>query len=167
MKISDYLELINKIGFEQILKLDFKGHENRCEALYIFWDTKHGILLCFDTYAGDVNSGNLYYNWIPKDMQAAHKYTSSGNFEKYDDEIVWIGDHDCRSNIDTNIRDLKKNGKFIVPWVRRPFLWLLHYMDKYKQNNVDNKKWKLINEQRILQLPKDVQIAIKGKNDKV
>ena len=160
---EEYLKLIDGIGFKQALKVDFKRHENRNEALYIFWYEECGILLCFNTYGDNLNGGSFYYNWIPsgKDEEAVYKYTSSGGFRKFDDEFIWIGDHDCRNNIDINIKNLEENGKFVVPWAERPFLWLLHYMDDERHTE----EWKLVNERRILQLPKDIQIAIEGKYD--
>ena len=168
METTGFLKLIDGIGFKQALKVNFKGHENRDEALYIFWYKKYGILLRFDTYAGDINGGNFYYNWIPKDGETYYNYISSGGFRRFDDEFIWIGDHDYR-NININIKKLEENGKFVTPWVERPFLWLLHYKDKEKcsNNTIDKDYYELINEARILRLPKDIQIAIKGKDEKV
>jgi len=138
--------------------VDFKGEENRDETFYIFWDAKRGILLCFDTYGVNVNSGNFYYNWIPKDRQAV-KYKSSGSFEEHNDGMVWVGSHDCRNDIDINIRNLEENGEFVVPWIHRPFLWLLHYKDKKIETSGDFKE---VNKRRIAMLPEDVQTAIRG-----
>lgn len=161
-KTSEYLETIKKIGFEQLLKVDFKGEENRDDAFYIFWDAKRGILLCFDTWGITVHSGDFYYNWIPKNIQVAYKHTSSGGFEKHNDGLVWVGRHNCKNDIDKSIRNLEENGKFVVPWIHRPFLWLLHHKDKERYSNIVDCEYKLVNERRILQLPKDVQIAIRG-----
>lgn len=165
MKTSEYLLLVEKIGFKQALKVNFKGYENRGEAFYIYWDINHGILLCFDTYGDNVNSGHFYYNWVPKDTQAAYKYTSSGGFEKNNDGMVLIGYHDCRENIDENIKNLEENGEFVVPWVYRPFLWLLHYKDKERHTSIDNMDFKLVNKRRIAMLPKDIQTAIGEKEN--
>jgi len=162
MKTKEYLKLVEKLGFKQALKVDFKGHENRNEALYIYLDSKRGILLCFDTYDVSVNGGHFYYNWIPKDRQEAYKYTSSGGFENHNDGMVWVGHHDCRGNIDINIRNLDENGKFVVPWIKRPFLWLLHYKDEERYGNIVDREYESVNKQRILQLPEDVQAAIMG-----
>ena len=161
-KTSEYLETVKKIGFKQLLKVDFKREENRDEAFYILWDVKRGILLCFDTWGINVNGGDFYYNWIPKDRQVAYKYTSSGGFEKHNDGIVWVGKHDCRKDIDKKIQNLEKNGEFVVPWIHRPFLWLLHYKDKERYSNIVDHEYKLVNERRIAMLPKDVQTAIRG-----
>ena len=160
MKILEYFKLVEEIGFKQALKVDFKGHKDEDEVFYIYWNAKNGILLCFDTYSGDLNSGDFYYNWIPKDRQVGYKYTSSGVFEKYNDKVVWVGSHDCRNNIDVNIRNLEENGEFVVPWINKPFLWLLHYKDTKKYST--NKGYKIVNERRIKQLSEKIQIAIKG-----
>ena len=160
MKTLEYIKLVEEIGFRQALKVDFKGYENRDEVFYIYWDTNHGILLCFDTYGINVNGGHFYYNWIPKNRQVAYKYTSSGGFEKHNDEMVWVGYHDCREDIDVNIRNLSENGEFVVPWKDRPFLWLLHFRDEEKYG--DNEEYKEVNKQRIAMLPEGIQTAIKG-----
>ena len=44
--------------------MDFKGHENRDEAFYVYWDAKRGILLYFYTYGDNINGGEFAYNWI-------------------------------------------------------------------------------------------------------
>ena len=158
-KTSEYLKTIKKIDFEQLLKVDFKGEENRNEAFYIFWDAKRGILLCFDTYGININGGHFYYNWIPKDRRAAYKYSSSGGFEKHNIEMMWVGYHDWRENIEENIKNLSKDGEFVVPWIKQPFLWLLHYKDKEAWTSGGYKE---VNKRRIAMLPKGVQVAIKG-----
>ena len=165
MKTSEFLQIVKKVGFEEALKVDFKGREDIDETLYIYWDAKRGILLCFDTYGDSgVNGGDFYYNWIPKDRQVAHKYTSGGVFEKHNDKVVWVGSHDCRTDVDINIRNLEENGEFVVPWVSRPFLWLLHYMDTEKYGG--DEKYKEANKRRIAMLPVDVQVAIRGNEEK-
>ncbi|MCK4526331.1 hypothetical protein KAW18_03070 [candidate division WOR-3 bacterium] len=135
--------------------------KNRDGAFYVYWDAKRGILLYFDTYGDNINGGEFAYNWIPRDRQAAYRYTSSGGFEKHNDGMVWVGYHSCGGgNIDVNIKNLEENGEFVVPWVRKPFLWLLHYKDTEKYGG--SKEYKEVNEQRIAMLPKDIQTAIKG-----
>ena len=161
MKTLEYLKLVKKIGFKQALKVDFKGYEDRDEVFYIYWDTKRGILLYFDTYGENVNGGNFSYNWIPKDRQVVYKYSSSGGFKKHNDGMVWVGHHDCRENIDVNIKNLEENGEFVVPWISRPFLWLLHFKDTEKYGR-SKEGYKGVNEQRIAMLPEGIQTAIRG-----
>lgn len=165
MKISEYLKWLNEIGFKEALKIDFVGHEKRNEAMYIFWCAKYGILLRFDTYSGDLNGGQYYYNWLPKDIDKGYEFVSSGGFYKYNDELIWIGSHDCRSNIEREIKKLKKNGKFIVPWIKRPFLWLLHYKDKEALIELSDREWDVVNYRRMHQLSDAIQTAIKGQSD--
>ena len=156
MKTLEYLKLVEEIGFEQVLKVDFKGNENRDEVFYIFWDAKRSILLCFDTYGDDVNGGDFYYNWIPKDIHTTYKYTRSGGFEKHNDGMVWVGYHDCSENIENVIKKFEENGDFVVQWIKQPFLWLVHYGDNKRE------EYKDINKQRIVMLPEGIQTAIKG-----
>lgn len=163
MKTSEFLEIVEKEGFKQALKVDFKGYEGRDEAIYIFWEEKKGILLCFDTYGINVNGGHFYYNWVPKDREVAYKYTHTGGFEKHNNGMVWVGSHDCRIDMDKNIKNLEENGDFVVPWINRPFLWLLHYKDEERENILVDKKYKLVNERRIALLPREIQDAIRGK----
>ena len=96
--------------------------KNRDGAFYVYWDAKRGILLYFDTYGDNINGGKFAYNWIPRDRQAAYRYTSSGGFEKHNDGMVWVGYHSCGGgNIDVNIKNLEENGEFVVPWVGSHF----------------------------------------------
>jgi len=159
---AEFIETVKRIGFEQALKVDFKGEENRDEALYVFWNAKQGILLCFDTWGDHVNGGSFYYNWIPKDRQVAYKYTHSGGFEKHNDGMVWIGRHDCRENLEENIKNLDRNGKFVVPWIKQPFLWLLHYKDEERNSNIHDHEYESVNKRRIAMFSKEIQDAIKG-----
>lgn len=156
MKVLEYLEITERLGFKQILKVDFKGDKGRDEAFYVFWDTKRSILLCFDTYGINVNVGNFYYNWIPKDRQVVYKYTSSGGFEKHNDGFVWVGYHNCSEDLEKTIENFEENGDFVVQWIKQPFLWLVHYGDDKR------KEYKDINKQRIAMLPEGIQTAIRG-----
>lgn len=163
---KDFIKTVEKIGFKPIYDEKFKGHEARTEKLFIYWESKRGILLCFDTFGIHVNSGNFYYNWIPNDKISAHLCTSSGGFEKHNEEMVWVGYHNCRENLKEDINDLNKHGKFVVPWIKQPFLSLLHYTDQNNLDILDLTGHKAINEKRINILPIEVQTAIKGITNK-
>lgn len=154
----NYLKLLEKVGFKQILKVDFKGYENEDEAFFVFWDAKRGILLSFDTTNCRVNHGYLYYNWTPMDGEVSCSYSfADGGLVKYNNRIVWVGRQDCKRDIERDIEGLDGNGEFVVPWVIRPSLWLLHYKDTEKYG--DNKE---VNKQRIALLPEGIQTAIRG-----
>lgn len=161
-KLSRYLRIVKDIGFDLALEFPFVGRPSGSESVYdermfVFW--RDGILLVFDTYLEDsVNGGKFYYNWIPNDYKEGYKYTSSGGYYG-EDPMFWAGDHDCREALRFHIRRLDENGKILPVWEKRPFLWLLNYMDT-KDDKYDYEK---INRDRIAMLPKEIQKAIKGK----
>lgn len=70
--------------------------------------------------------------------------------------MVWVGDHDCREAVKTNILGLIDNGVFLPKWKKRPFLWLLHYMD----TKTEGYDYEAITNERIAMLPEDVRKAI-------
>lgn len=88
----------------------------------------------------------------------------ASRYELYKEEwcrkAVWSGDHDAREAIRHNMERLEEFGKFVTPWTRQPFLYLLHYMDT-KQDGYD---YKAITAERIKMLPADVQSAIDAKS---
>ena len=55
-----------------------------------------------------------------------------------------------------NLGRLAKHGTFVSPWVERPFLWLLNYMD----TKTEGYDYKAINEARIAKLPEHVRTCI-------
>jgi hypothetical protein len=139
--LEGYLRKIKEEGFVEILAEPFQGHYS--EIFYVFYHIQDGILLKFDTYGGNrVNGGNFCYNWIPQlgengiPTEEAFRCTSSGG---YNSDWLWAGDHDCREALRYHIASLRKHGRFVTPWVREPFLWLLHYMD-VKEENYDHKE---------------------------
>jgi hypothetical protein len=153
MDSKEYLDTVKNIGFEHILEVPFYSkYWDRNDVLNILWHPKHAILLNYDTFGKDVNSGKIYYNIKPFKMTNFRKCTSSGWFSKN----VWVGDHDFRYNAEYVIKTFLSKGKFLNPWVERPFLWLLHYED-VKKEGYDYEK---INEERISLLPEYVQEAI-------
>lgn len=73
--LNQYLEVIQGLGFRQVLCDEFEGRsygdEPPCTDHYHCWWRDDGLLLCFDTFSGfggsnpKVNGGNLYFNWQP------------------------------------------------------------------------------------------------------
>ena len=47
--LDNYLRIVKDEGFEIIYKEDFLSNHNDKESLFIMWNDKEGILLCFDT----------------------------------------------------------------------------------------------------------------------
>lgn len=147
--LDRYLGIIEANGFERVLALPFMGHDTQ-ETLYVY-ASRDGLLLRFDTHQGDrVNGGSVYYNWKPSDIATMHRHTSSGGFVT---DEVWAGDHDAREALIFKMNTLRANGELVSPWVKRPSLWLLHYMD----SKAEGYDYKAINEARISTLPQWVR----------
>lgn len=158
MSVEDYLRVVQMEGFEPIFTHHFANSKgDGMETMYIMYKKSDGILLVFDTYYGNVNGGNFYYNWIPKD-DSCLKYTSSYSSIDIDGFLLIAGYHDCREAIRFKIRMLKEHGEFLQNWVKRPFLWLLCHGDK----DEDGKclPHEEINEKRISVLPEGIRKAI-------
>lgn len=89
-KLNDYLEIVQKFGFELVYSEPFKGTKGKDECLYVLFLKELGILLVFDTYTHEsdddeivepnVNGGHIYYNWSPNDINDRRSSTSSGGF---------------------------------------------------------------------------------------
>ncbi len=221
MSVIDYLKVVTEFGFKELLVEDFysKKH-NTHEKLYVMYHYELGILLKFDTFGGQRNGGDFYYNWSPNDNEMRHSLTSSGSFHwgkkhigffepdfsepyvietypedaKWDLETgyeifkmyqkpieeeqrrlldeakangkrtVWIGNHDCREGLITNIMALKENGTFIPNWIERECtFWLMSFGDweanEGKQyHDADN-----ITAERVAKFPEEVQKRIAGR----
>ncbi len=79
---EEYLRKVTEFGFEVVYEEDFvsdKHTENyELEKFYILWHKEYSILLCFDTFHGNRNSGNYYYNYsLIKDDKGL---TSTGGY---------------------------------------------------------------------------------------
>jgi hypothetical protein len=156
-KLPRYQGVISAEGFECVLIEPFTGSNGEEEHFFIYWHPD-GILLVFDTHQSiHINGGNFYYNIDFKEPRARSLPISSGGFEHAEDgRLIWTGSHDCREAIKFRIRELREHGTFLNPWVHRPFLWLLHYMD----TKVPGYDYKAINEARIAKLPEHVRKAL-------
>jgi hypothetical protein len=173
-----YCEMIETFGFGLMINdLSPDGGE----SLRIYYHEKDGILLCTDSFQGNRNAANAYYNWRPNlkpkeewaDPKVAelvnfYQATSSGGMyfpekdgESTDDpkweDIVWAGNHDAREGIAFKLKQLREYGKFIPVWTRQPSLWLLGHWE-----TDDKSKYEKIRDDRINRLPTWVQDNIKG-----
>lgn len=152
--LSEYLRIAKEEGFEIILEVPFVGDHTE-EKLFVLFNRKDGILLCFDTYGGNkINGGHFYYNWTSNgNWREAYRFISSGILR----DLIWSGSHDCRENLRAHLAGLRNHGKFITPWKEQPFLWLLHYVD----TKAEGYNYKALNESRINQFPIEVKNAIR------
>ncbi len=150
--LNQNLSVIEDIGFKLLCSGNILNTNDKWR---IFWND--GLLLFCDSYYGDkkLNGGTVYFNYCgPRE---ALDHCSSGFAGEFNREMVWDGDRDIREGLRYSINKMKKQGQILSTWIKRPFLWLLHYED-IKQNY----DYKTINEERIALLPIEVQEAIKG-----
>lgn len=150
--LEDYLDILGELGFKIAAQFPFVGNNSGVEEmLYVFAIKEKGIVLVFDTYAGErVNGGNFYYCWKPSTIASTYGVTSSGSYEsesiedwRHDprflksppDDAYWSGNHDCREAISFRIQQLKKNGTFYPNWPKTSRgqkmsgLYFMSYMD--------------------------------------
>ena len=158
-KLDRYLRIVESEGFVKIMDEpipDDPRRENFGNRNFAFWHPRDGILLHFDTYLGtDVNGGNFYYNWKPNEgVNASDLRMSHGGFGGDFTDCSM----DCREALRFNLRRLRKLGQFANPWVKRGFLWLLHYEDTRGGHGTYDHE--AINAERIAKFPEEVRKAI-------
>ena len=160
MDLADTLALYADIGFTEVLCDEFAGstygdEPAPTETFRILWHPD-GVLVTVESYnATDRNSTKAYYNLAVTDRSDLWSRTSSGRLTDGD---VWIGDHDAREGIRTNLARLAEVGKFLPTWVEAPFLWFV----TYAETKDDGYDYAAINAERISRLPQHVRDAIGG-----
>lgn len=140
--LSEYVEVIERIGFELVLLDRFADHRDPAVTnSYRIYYRKPSCLLTFDTYGGEesVNGGKVHYCWRPNDNVDDWRITSSGHTTK---DGIWVGDHDCREAIVHNLTRLEKNGTFVEPWPERQFMWLINYSESHEIHQRLKDDWK-------------------------
>lgn len=165
MTAEDYIARIEEIGFKKVLEIPFHcchcGTE-RDDTFYVFWH-EDGILLRMDTYDGQRNSADIYFNYLPNDQNDLWKGTSgcSGGFSGEDNHLFFTGHRDAREAVKHNIQTMRAHGKFLKPWKKQGLLWLLHYGDT-NGKQYGEYDYEAIRNERIAMLPKEIQETIKG-----
>lgn len=159
MDLAETLGLYADMGFEQVLCDEFEGtaydgEPAPAETFRILWNTD-GVLATVESYQGTRrNATKVYYNVLIDDRSDLGSRTSSGRLHDGD---VWVGDHDGREGIRTNLERLSEIGSFLPVWVASPFLWLVTYAET--KGDYD---YEAINAERISRLPEHVRRAIGG-----
>ena len=154
--LAEFKEVLVDMGFKEVYVCDIpEGSYSKGDKFYIYWNPE-GLLICFDSYNGNtsVNGGSCYFNYAG-DRDAMFQ-CSNGFAGEVDGVNVYSGHKDVREGLRFTLNQMKENGKILDKWIERPFLWLLHYMD----TKVEGYDYKKISEERIAQLPKEVQEAI-------
>lgn len=133
ISIADFTAIVVAAGFEKVLEIPFVATEyggGRRDEIFIVFAHRAGLILRIDSYGGiRINDGAVYYNWRPQEGVDYGEYVSSGGMIGDVEDRVWHGDHNAREALLFNLDQLRANGEFVTPWIKPPFLWLLHYGD--------------------------------------
>lgn len=163
MSGDDYAANIEAFGFREVYSEQFMAdfcRKTLSDILKVFWHDA-GLLLYFDTFHSIRNSAKMWYNWLPLenlDSSTRFSCTSSGCFARTtDDERIWVGDHDAREALRTNVRRLRECGTLLNPWREQPHcLWVTHWGEKLS----DAKAFDEATRKRLDCLPEEIQRAI-------
>lgn len=153
-----YMSILEAAGFKQVLVEDIPGTKDK---FYVYWDD--GVMISFDTYYNHttINGGHVYLNFEADSEDNYMKAFSSsqcshGPLKVIDGKYFTTVGKDCRQAVLHTLNKLKQHGTILPKWKKQPFLWLLHYMD----TKVEGYDYKALNQERISQLPIEVQQAI-------
>lgn len=153
MNLAETLALYAEMGFAEVLCDEFAGTDVT-ETFHILWHPE-GLLATVESYGGvRRNCSKVYYNIAMRSTGDMWSRTSSGRLMPGD---VWVGDHDAREGIRTNLDRLREVGDFLPAWVERPFLWFVTYAETKRDYD-----YAAINAERISRLPAHVIAAIRG-----
>jgi hypothetical protein len=98
MTTEAYISVIERIGFRLVYREKFTGNscgQTTSESLFVYF--RHPAqLLVFDTFHGDRNSGNVYYNWRPRSLDYPHGITSNSSW--------WLSESAQKSHDERNKR---------------------------------------------------------------
>lgn len=159
--------------------------ESYDDRAYLLFCRRRGILVWMETYARgskreSLSSVKAYWNWRPA-RGDVHLEGYSGHgvvdpsplFKPEPDEwnpqgesYATVGDYDGREGLFTRLAYMEENGQFITPWLERPWLWLLTYMDTKDEkgasfpSGVKGYDHNVINAKRLADLPEDVRRAV-------
>jgi hypothetical protein len=174
---KQFMEIVSSLGFvkmhEHVFKIEDDNYidgkqvtTTRDELMQVWW--RSGVLLDCTTWYEQINTVNVYYNWSIPDGVEVYPGPESGGCI-IDKETrgwpttgrVWVGHHDGREGLRRKLQVLEQRGSFLPVWKERPFLWLLDY----SQTRTDY-DYKQINAEVIATLPVEVQLAIRGEEQK-
>lgn len=106
---SEYHRKVVEFGFKTLVKIPFFSTSSKQEEnFYIMFHYDYSILLCWDTFYGDRNGGNFYYNWIPNNINDRGHITSSGGCVNHNKEFrtytAWFNEDLTPHNLPEELR---------------------------------------------------------------
>lgn len=131
--LGEYRAIMEDLGFAIMLEVPFRVDYVE-EQLFVAWDVKRGILLRFDSFRGRLNTATFAFNWRCDPFFSDKPYsmrmdwwTGGGSLGSRGD--VHVVTLDAREAARWKLARAGAVGKFVIPWVERPLLPLLHYED--------------------------------------
>ena len=160
-----YVYWHNELGI--LLKFDTYYGKLNGGNFYYNW------LVKLNKYSGCTSSGSFYtkerniiYFDKKLNQQEAKEFIGfklTEEQEKYNQFLyenyygVWIGDHDCRDNIISNIEKLKKHGKLLPNWIE-PYSVL--YLAAGSEYTLTDRNHEEISLKRLKQIPENIKEKI-------
>lgn len=153
MPFAEQMELFADLGFDEVYRENFEG-DSTTETFAILWHPD-GLLATCESYGGTGrNTAKVYYHYRHESGGAPRWELNSSGGMRGD---IWVGDHDACQGIRHNLDAMRAEGKFVAPWVERPWLWLLNYSET--KGDYDSAA---INAAKIAALPEHVRTSIRG-----
>jgi hypothetical protein len=153
MSFADFKALLPGLGFTIHHSESFKKDgEDFTDELILAFDPKRGALLTAHSYGGgrSINSGTVYFNW--QHTSEKFDYLEGCSHGPIKDSLVRDYSYDIREGLAFKLREADERGSFVIPWIKRPFLWLL----TYKDSDAKGYDYNAINKQRLAALPASV-----------
>ncbi len=111
MTTEDYIRVIEGAGFVRALAVPFANDDEDSENLFFYWKADDGLLLTFDTYYGNRNSGKCYFN-LRLNPDGPYPTRYSGGVAHNDPSVI-CGDIDCREALLYRLNELRACGEFL------------------------------------------------------
>jgi hypothetical protein len=154
--MDEHVNSLHALGFETVLEDDFIGHNVKInESFLVLWHPD-GVLAAVESFdAVYCASSKLYYNVRTSlsMLDEYYRYVQNGYLT---DDLVWVGSNDSRDNVESTFNGLSVFGTTLNPWVSRPDLRLVTYVEG-QDSNIDSLE---TTEERISRLPENVRKAI-------
>lgn len=149
--LAEWTAVIEDMGFRLLCCEPIPGTGDK----HRIWWHDDGILLHADSYGDDavVNGATALFNYCGP--RSAMHSCSSGFAGELDGQDVWDASRDAREGFRFAVDRMRQQGRFVKPWLRWNFRWLLHYGDT-KAKDYD---YHAITAARLAQLPADVLAA--------
>jgi len=158
MLFDEFVNLFLNNGFKIIFEeeSDYEVIECSKEKLVVMLSDE--VLLSAWSWHGKISKSTVYYNWKPSsrsvkeyldkknDDFSLFRLTSTGGFHveglaheqerllsdtDFFHKAIWVGSYSGIDNILDHLNELRKHGKFIMPFKIKGFVWLLNSNEEF------------------------------------